>query len=67
MIVEDGSSKLKEMVELKEDLEKLAADLEGIKKKKTKLKTVLNILSILTPRFSQPFNIGKKWKDIFEL
>lgn len=67
MVVEDDSSKLKEMVELKQDLEKLAADLEGIKKKKTKLKTVLNILSILTPRFSQPFNIGRRWKPIFEL
>lgn len=44
MVVEDDSSTLKEMVELKEDLEKLAADLEEIKKKKTKLKTVLNIL-----------------------
>ncbi|CAC5363387.1 TTN [Mytilus coruscus] len=57
MLAEDDSNKLHDMKDIKEELEKLASDLEGIKKKKTKLKTVLNILSVLTPRFSQPFNI----------
>ncbi|VDI59631.1 Hypothetical predicted protein [Mytilus galloprovincialis] len=57
MLAEDNSNKLHDMKDIKEELEKLASDLEGITKKKTKLKTVLNILSVLTPRFSQPFNI----------
>lgn len=63
MLAEDDSNKLHDMKDIKEELEKLASDLEGITKKKTKLKTVLNILSVLTPRFSQPFNIGIQFNN----
>ena len=65
MLAEDDSNDLKDMAEIKKDLEKLAADLEGIRKKKTKLKTILNILSIMTPRFSQPFSMGNTISYIY--